>query len=329
MPHFDRLETRSSVNRENALFRDLRAVLGIAKARSMALRAQLKNIQVELLKSRLELAQIPLLRRDDIQKLQSVTPPLGGMNAARLTTLKTLFHPQIGIVMADGHAKDWWGGARALFAAGFRQGDIVLNACAYHFEVEGHAMESAANAMGALVIPVGTDQFERQISILRSYPVTGYIGSRGHLSALMSRGIVFKNALIVGKYSRKPTDPLLNPQNPTALHVYTAPEIGIVAYESLENHALIVNEGLIVEIVDAKTGRALPHGQFGEIIVTRVKADLPLLRFATGDCAALSCGPNPCGRTNLRLIFHHEAAPGASHGAHTPARLNADASSHP
>jgi len=326
VPHFDRLETRSIVNRENALFRDLRAVLGIAKARSPALRAQLKNIPVELLKSRQELAQIPLLRREDVQKLQSVAPPLGGMNAARLATLKTLFHPRNGIVMADGHAKDWWGGARALYAAGFRQGDIVLNACAYHFEAEGHAMESAANAMGALVIPVGTEQLERQISILKSCPVTGYVGPKGHFSALVSHGVTFKNALILGKYPHTPAREPAIPQNTAVFQVYTSPEVGIVAYESPANHTLIVNEGLIVEIVDPNTGKALPRGEFGEIVVTRVKADLPLLRFATGDYAALACGPNPCGRTNLRLMFHHEASLKAVHGAHTLARRSDGAS---
>ena len=329
MPHFDRLETRSIINRENTLFRDLRAVLGIAKARSPALRAQLKNIPVDLLKSREALGQIPLLRREDIQKLQSATPPLGGMNAARLASLKTLFHPRNGIVLADGHAKDWWGGARALYAAGFRQGDIVLNACDYHFEAEGHALESAANAVGALVMPVGTEQLDRQISILQSSPVTGYIGPGEHFSALLSRGITFKNALITGKYLPKPSGGSVAHGNAAVFQAYIVPEIGIVAYESSENRSLIVNEGLIVEIVDPKTSKALPRGEFGEVVVTRVKADLPLLRFATGDYAALMCGPNPCGRTNLRLVFNRDEPVRSNNAVLSLVHHAQGASSHP
>jgi phenylacetate-CoA ligase len=85
------------------------------------------------------------------------------------------------------------------------------------------------------------------------------------------------------------------------LQCYGTADLGHVAYETAVGEGMIVDEGVIVEIVTPGTGDPVPEGEVGEIVVTSLNPDYPLIRFATGDLSAVMPGQSPCGRTNMRI----------------------------
>jgi phenylacetate-CoA ligase len=306
--HYDRQETRSAASRENTLFRDLRGVLKIAKPRAPALRAQLKGVDLESLKTRSDLAAIPVVRKSDLKAMQEETPPFGGLTASRASTLKHLLVSPGPIFEPEGHAKDWWGAARAFFAAGFRKGDIVINCFSYHLTPGGHIMESGALALGCPVIPAGVGNTDQQVEAIRYLKPAGYAGTPDFLKILLDRarelnsdGSSIKRALVSGAALPGTLRQELKERGVTVYQNYGTADLGVIAYESEQSEGLIVNEGLIVEIVRPGTGEPVPIGEVGEVVVTRLNADYPLLRFATGDLSAFLPGTSRCGRTNMQL----------------------------
>jgi len=306
--HYDRQETRSAASRENTLFRDLRGVLKIAKPRAPALRAQLKGIDLESLKTRSDLAAIPVVRKSDLKAMQEETPPFGGLTASRASTLKRLLVSPGPIFEPEGHAKDWWGAARAFFAAGFRKGDIVINCFSYHLTPGGHIMESGALALGCPVIPAGVGNTDQQVEAIRYLKPAGYAGTPDFLKILLDRarelksdGSSIKRALVSGAALPGTLRKELKERGVTVYQNYGTADLGVIAYESEHSEGMIVNEGLIVEIVRPGTGEPIPIGEVGEVVVTRLNADYPLLRFATGDLSAFLPGTSRCGRTNRQL----------------------------
>jgi phenylacetate-CoA ligase len=306
--HYDRQETRSAASRENTLFRDLRGVLKIARPRAPALRAQLKGVDLESLKTRSDLAAIPVVRKSDLKAMQEETPPFGGLTASRASTLKRLLVSPGPIFEPEGHAKDWWGAARAFFAAGFRKGDIVINCFSYHLTPGGHIMESGALALGCPVIPAGVGNTDQQVEAIRYLKPAGYAGTPDFLKILLDRarelnsdGSSIKRALVSGAALPGTLRQELKERDVTVYQNYGTADLGVIAYESEQSEGLIVNEGLIVEIVRPGTGEPVPIGEVGEVVVTRLNADYPLLRFATGDLSAFLPGTSSCGRTNMQL----------------------------
>jgi phenylacetate-CoA ligase len=306
--HYDRQETRSAASRENTLFRDLRGVLKIARPRAPALRAQLKGVDLESLKTRSDLAAIPVVRKSDLKAMQEETPPFGGLTASRASTLKRLLVSPGPIFEPEGHAKDWWGAARAFFAAGFRKGDIVINCFSYHLTPGGHIMESGALALGCPVIPAGVGNTDQQVEAIRYLKPAGYAGTPDFLKILLDRarelnsdGSSIKRALVSGAALPGTLRQELKERGVTVYQNYGTADLGVIAYESEQSEGLIVNEGLIVEIVRPGTGEPVPIGEVGEVVVTRLNADYPLLRFATGDLSAFLPGTSRCGRTNMQL----------------------------
>jgi phenylacetate-CoA ligase len=306
--HYDRQETRSAASRENTLFRDLRGVLKIARPRAPALRAQLKGVDLESLKTRSDLAAIPVVRKSDLKAMQEETPPFGGLTASRASTLKRLLVSPGPIFEPEGHAKDWWGAARAFFAAGFRKGDIVINCFSYHLTPGGHIMESGALALGCPVIPAGVGNTDQQVEAIRYLKPAGYAGTPDFLKVLLDRarelnsdGSSIKRALVSGAALPGTLRQELKERGVTVYQNYGTADLGVIAYESEQSEGLIVNEGLIVEIVRPGTGEPVPIGEVGEVVVTRLNADYPLLRFATGDLSAFLPGTSRCGRTNMQL----------------------------
>ena len=306
--HYDRQETRSAASRENTLFRDLRGVLKIAKPRAPALRAQLKGVDLESLKTRSDLAAIPVVRKSDLKAMQEETPPFGGLTASRASTLKRLLVSPGPIFEPEGHAKDWWGAARAFFAAGFRKGDIVINCFSYHLTPGGHIMESGALALGCPVIPAGVGNTDQQVEAIRYLKPAGYAGTPDFLKVLLDRarelnsdGSSIKRALVSGAALPGTLRQELKERGVTVYQNYGTADLGVIAYESEHSEGMIVNEGLIVEIVRPGTGEPIPIGEVGEVVVTRLNADYPLLRFATGDLSAFLPGTSRCGRTNRQL----------------------------
>ncbi len=308
MSHFDRLETRTPLSRENALFRDLRAVLGQAKSRASSLRFQLRGIELAELKKRADLARIPVVRKSDLKQMQGENLPFGGLAATRIGALKRILVSPGPIFEPEGQAKDWWGAARALFAAGIAKGDILINCFSYHMTPGGHIMESGAHALGCAVIPAGTGNTEHQCEAIHHLKPKAYCGTPDFLKILLDKGTSLgldmssiKNALVSGAALPASLRQDLNQKGIRVHQAYATADLGVIAFESEAFEGIVVNEGLIVEIVRPGTGDPVPEGEVGEVLVTRLNADYPLLRFATGDLSAIMPGHSPCGRTNLRL----------------------------
>jgi phenylacetate-CoA ligase len=305
--YFDRSETRSQVSRENALMRDLQSMLKIARARTPTLRRQLKGIDLDGLKKRAGLAAIPVIRKSDLVAMQANEPPFGGLTATSPGRLKRLLVSPGPIFEPEGHARDWWGTARAMFAAGFRKGDVVLNTFSYHLTPGGHMMESGAAAVGCPVIPAGPGNVEQQIDAIRTYKPVAYCGTPDFLKILLDKMAAAEiespitKALVSGAALPASLRKELAQRRIVVMQAYATAELGLVAYESEAMDGMICNEGIIVEIVRPGTDTPVKDGEVGEVVVTRINADYPLLRFGTGDLSAIMRGTSPCGRTNMRI----------------------------
>ena len=306
--HYDRYETRSAKSRENAFFRDLKAIIAVAKSRASGLRKQVRSVNVAEIRRREDLSSIPLLRKADLRHMQEEDPPYGGFVAARTGTLR---HVMVGAV--EGHARDWWGAARALAAAGFRQGDILINCFSYHLSSAGHMIDSGAAALGCAVIPAGKAKIERQLDAIHELKPQGYCGKPAFLKQLLDRAAEMncdvsslRHALVFGA----PLDQRLRRDiENRGLHLrqaFACSDVGVIAYETDGpdgscSGGMVVNEGLILELVKPGTDEPAAPGEIGEVVVTRLNLDYPLLRFATGDLSRLLPGSSPCGRTNMRI----------------------------
>lgn len=313
--HFDRLENRTPSVRESALLRDLRHVLSISKPRAPSLRAQLRGIDVTKIVLRSDLAQIPVMRRADLLALQAGTPPFGGVNATRLGGLKQTFLGPGPLVTLEGQARDWWGMGRALFAAGLRKGTLVLNCFPYDLVPDGHMVESGASAIGCPVLPGGAADIGRKVDAIARFEPGFFCGRSDELKAILDHAAdrqvdtsSLKNALVTGPTSKGLRNEY-SLRGVNVRHAFMLPEVGIVAFESGATEGMTVNEGLIVEIVDADTMMHMPPGKPGEIVVTRINIDCPVLRYATGAMASLSLQPATCGRTNMRMSTPRDRAP--------------------
>ncbi len=306
--YYDRYERRAPRSREAALLRDLRGILSVGKSRAAILRLQLKGIEIDQLKARADLAQIPVLRKSDITARQKETPPFGGACATRPGALQHLLMSPGQVLQPEGHAKDWWNSARALFAAGIRKGDIILNCFSYHFRPDGHMIDCGSRALGCPVIPAGHGDIEAAMAVIEHYRPVAYCGPADYLKALFDKSIEsglpiasIKRAFLGSTLASSGLKAKLAAHDIALYEAYATGDLGVVAYESSVGDALIVNEGLIVEIVKPGTDDPLPPGQIGEIVVTRLNADYPLLRFGTGDLSCVVAGQSPCGRTNMRI----------------------------
>jgi phenylacetate-CoA ligase len=208
----------------------------------------------------------------------------------------------------EGEGRDWWGAARALFAAGFRAGDVVHNSFAYHLTPGGFIMESGAHALGCAVIPAGTGNTEQQAEAIIRLRPAAYVGTPDYLKTLLDKVAELQagpcsigKALVSGgalfpalreEYARRGV---------RVLQCYATAELGLIAYESAPDSGMILNEGIIVEIVRPGTGEPVAEGEVGEVVVTNFDETYPLIRFATGDLSAILPGQSPCGRTNARI----------------------------
>ena len=314
MPDYlDRNETRSPHSRETALMRDLRGILSVARPRAPGLREQLRGIDLVAVKKRADLARIPVVRKSDLAARQNEMAPFGGLAATRPGALKRLLVSPGPIFEPEGHAKDWWGAARALKATGFRKGDVVLNTFSYHLTPGGHIMESGAHALGCAVIPGGTAPAEAQVDAASRLGASGYVGTPDFLKILLDKAAelgrdlgALRCALVSGAALPASLRAALEGHGIRVQQCYATADLGVIAYETRTDDGalvpgMVVNENVIVEIVRPGTGEPLPAGEVGEVVVTRLNADYPLLRFATGDLSAVIAEPSPCGRTNMRI----------------------------
>ncbi len=304
---FDRLENRAPHNREAALFRDLRHVLTVARSRVPALRAQLKGIDPSTLTTRNDLARIPILRRSDLAAMQSESPPFGGACAARPGALRQILVGPGLLAAPEGQAKDWWGAGRAVYAAGLRKGAILLNCFSTERGPYGHVFASGAGAVGAPVLPLPAVSAALQADAIARFRPSFYCGPANRLKAILDHAgetgtdvSSLKHGLVLGRFAAG----LRSEFGLRGIGVrlaFATPELGLVAFESGTTEGLTLNEGLILEVVEPGGDTAAAPGRPGELVVTRLNADYPLLRFGTGAIARLLPQAATCGRTNLRL----------------------------
>jgi phenylacetate-CoA ligase len=204
--------------------------------------------------------------------------------------------------------KDWWGSARALFAAGFRAGDIVHNSFAYHLTPGGFILEAGCQALGCAVIPGGVGNTEQQLEAIAHYRPSGYAGTPDFLKILLDTAektgkdaATIKRALVSGAALPASLREELKVSGVAVLQCYATAELGVIAYESEAREGMIVNESVVVEIVRPGTGDPVAEGDVGEVVVTSFNPDYPMIRLGTGDLSALMAGASPCGRTNARM----------------------------
>ncbi len=311
--HYDKDEAREPKLRERKLMRDLRALLTNARGKTPALRKQLAGARIGEIKDRAALAHLPLLRKSDLVELQRGAPPFGGLTPKRAGAFKHLLVSPGPVFEPEARGKDWWGAARALYAAGFRKGDIALNCFSYHLTPGGHIMESGLHAVGCAVVPGGVGNTEAQLDAVHHYRPRGYCGTPDYLKILLDRAEELNRdassircAFVSGAALPASLRAEIESRGVATRQAYATAELGVIAYETSDAkggpiEGMVVNEGLIVEIVRPGTGDRAAPGEVGEVVVTRLSAQYPLLRLATGDLSAFLPGPSPCGRTNARI----------------------------
>ena len=307
MPHYDDQETCDPQAREQAQLVRLSVVIAHAIT-APGWKRQLQGIEPERITARAGLATLPVLRKADLLRLQQEHPPFGGFAVIAPGKAKRLLMSPGPIFEPQGSGDDFYGAARALYAAGFRPGDIVHNAFAYHLTPGGFILESGAHGLGCAVIPGGVGNTEQQLDAIAQYKPSGYTGTPDFLKMLLDTAdkagkdaSAIKRALVSGAALPPSLRQELGERGVAVLQCYAVAELGVIAYESEAREGMIVNEDLIVEIVRPGTGEPVPEGEVGEVVVTSFNPDYPMIRLATGDLSALMPGRSPCGRTNIRI----------------------------
>jgi phenylacetate-CoA ligase len=307
--HFDTLETRDPEVRERSLLVALRAQVAHAKAHAPAYATILRDIDPASLQSRDALAAIPVTRKSDLVERQKTARPFGGLAAAIRGSIAQVFASPGPIYEPAGRGNDWWRLARSLYAAGFRSGDLVHNCYAYHLTPAGAMLESGALALGCTVFPGGTGQTELQLQAMADLRPDGYVGTPSFLRIILDKadeqGIALPH-LTKAQVSGEPFPPslrdALKARGIDGYQVYASADLGSIAYESPAREGLIVDEGVLVEILRPGTGDAMREGEVGEVVVTTLfNTDYPLIRFGTGDLSAMMQGRSSCGRSNARI----------------------------
>ena len=313
--HYDALETRDPAAREAELMRSLAKQVAHAKTHAAAFAASLADVDASQVTSRAALAKLPVIRKHELlerQRAGSAFDVFGGCSvlgwgAAAQRALRVFSSPGP-IYEPEGAGTDYWRMARALYAAGLRAGDLVHNTFSYHFTPAGAMMESGAFALGCTVFPAGTGQTEQQVQALAALKPAAYIGTPSFLKIILDKadelGVALPTltkASVGGEAFPGPLRDWLLARGIAAYQSYGTADLGLIAYETSAREGLIVDEGVIVEIVRPGTGEPVPVGEVGEVVVTTLNPDYPLIRFGTGDLSAVLSGPCPTGRTNTRI----------------------------
>jgi phenylacetate-CoA ligase len=307
--HYDQLERRVPAARDRETLAALPGLIRHAIDGAPALAEHLAGVDPEAVTSFAALARLPVLRKSDLSERQTALPPFGGLTTTPVAALAKVFMSPGPILEPEGTQADYWRFARALFAAGIRTGDIIHNAFAYHLTPAGSMVESGARALGCPVIPAGTGQTELQLAVIARAQPSAYAGTPSFLKILLERGRAdaieiscLKKALVGGEaFPRSLAEWFEAEFGVRAFQCYGTADLGLIAYETSPREGLIIDEGVLVEIVRPGTGDPVPAGEVGEVVVTVFNPDYPLIRFATGDLSALLPGASPCGRTNRRL----------------------------
>ncbi len=311
--HYDSLETRAPAEREAALLAALPAHISHAIKNAPGFSRILAGVDAKSVNSREALARLPVTRKSDLGELQKQLPPLGGLNATPVNKLAKIFVSPGPIYEPQGSSSDWWRTARALYAAGFRAGDLVINTFAYHFTPAGSMFDSGALALGCTVVPTGIGQTEMQVATIAGLGISGFIGTPSFLKLIVDKADelkadigCLKKAMVGGEYLPPALRKSLGEHGIRVYQSYGTADLGSLAYESAlpdgsVTEGMILDEGLMLEIVRPGTGDPVAPGEVGEVVITTFNPDYPLIRFGTGDLSAVLSGVSPCGRTNVRI----------------------------
>ena len=311
--HYDDLETRAPAVREAALLAALPRQIAHAKGNAPGFGRILAGVNPAAVTSREALAKLPVTRKSDLVDLQKADPPLGGLNATPLSGLAKLFISPGPIYEPEGASRDWWRSARGLYAAGFRAGERVINTFAYHFTPAGSMIESGAIALGCTVVPTGTGQTEMQVAAIADLSIPAYIGTPSFLKLIVDKAdelgtdiSCLKKAIVGAEYLPPALRKAMQARGLQVMQCYATADLGMIAYESAGpdgnvNEGMVLEEGLLLEIVRPGTGDPVAPGEVGEVVVTTFNKDYPLVRFGTGDLSAVLASQSPCGRTNVRI----------------------------
>ena len=313
----DALETRDPSERERALMAALPLQVAHAQAHTAAFAELLQGVDASQVTSRAALARLPVTRKHELlerQKAKRADDVFGGFSALGWGTGRSggraqrVFQSPGPIYEPEGEGRDPWRLARALFAAGFRAGDLAHICFSYHFTPAGAMMESGAHALGCTVFPGGTGQTEQQVQAIAELRSAGYVGTPSFLKLIVDKaaelGVALPSlhkALVSGEAFPPALRDWLAERGITTYQCYATADLGLIAYETSARQGLVLDEGVIVEIVRPGTGDPVPEGEVGELVVTTLSAGYPLIRFGTGDLSAVLPGLCPTGRTNTRI----------------------------
>jgi len=314
--HLDAHEIRPAALREAAWMTALPRLVEQARG-APAMQECLLGVDASAVTSRAELAKLPVTRKPELlerQKAQRATDPFGGYSTVgwralrNLTGARRVYQSPGPIYEPEGTAADYWRIARALAAAGFEAGDLVHNSFSYHLTPGAWMMESGAQAIGCTVFPGGVGNTELQLQAVADLRPDAYCGTPSFLRILVEKAAetgvdmrCLRKALVSGEAFPPSLRDWLRERGIDGYQAYATADVGLIAYETTAREGLVVDEGVLVEIVRPGTGDPVPDGEVGEVVVSVAHAQYPLLRFGPGDLSAILPGTCPTGRTNVRI----------------------------
>ena len=309
---YDALEVRDPSERERDLLAALPKQVLQAQTAATAFATIFDGVKAGDITTRAALAKLPVTRKTELlalQKERRASDPFGGFAAiARGPAMRRVFASPGTIYEPEGSAPDYWRTARALHAAGFRSGELIHNSFSYHMTPAGAIMESGAHALGCTVFPGGTGQTEQQLEAIAELKPDGYAGTPSFLKILVEKaaatGLLLPSltkALVSGEAFPPSLRDWLAERGVRGMQCYATADLGLIAYETSAHEGLVLDEGVLLEIVRPGTGDPVPEGEVGEVVVTTFNRDYPLVRFGTGYLSAVLAGPCPTGRTNTRI----------------------------
>ena len=311
---YDALETRRPEDREATHMAALAAHVAHAQDRSPAMRELLAGIDASAVTDRAALARLPVTRKGELHERQKAgraagQDVFGGFTAVGYgAQMPRVFASPGPIYEPEGTTKDYWRMARAIYAAGFRSGELVHNCFSYHFVPAGSIMETGAHALGCTVFPGGTGQTEQQVQAMAELKPAGYIGTPSFLKIIVEKaaemGVALpsvKKGLVGGEAFPPSLRDWFTERGIDVYQSFATADLGSIAYETSAREGMVLDEGVIVEIVRPGTGDPVAAGEVGELVVTTLNPDYPLIRFGTGDLSAVLPGTCPTGRTNTRI----------------------------
>ena len=309
---FDALETRSPELREAALMAALPLQITNSQKNTAAFTTLFGDVDASFITSRQALATLPVTRKSELLELQKASKPsdvFGGFSSLlRGPNMPRVFSSPGPIYEPEGTAKDYWRAGRAMYAAGFRSGDLAHNSFSYHMTPGAFIMESGLHAVGCTVFPAGIGQTDQQLEAVAALRPDGYTGTPSFLRILVEKAIEtgsnissMKKGLVGGEAFPPSLRDWFTARGMAVYQCYATADLGLIAYETEAREGLVIDEGVIVEIVRPGTGDPVAEGEVGEVVVTTLNPDYPLVRFGTGDLSAVLPGQCPTGRTNNRI----------------------------